>query len=173
MKKSLTERERAAQARQVRAPGAASSRSLTKQGLAKRERAAQAQPERAPGAAGSRSRLNKGLAKRDRVTNPRQVRALYRAPVTRGRRGLRVFFQPNGGGGSRVVVCPGRGFASAPARNRQRRLVREAYRLLKHRVTPGYDLLLQVRPRQPELGFRAAGGVLARLLSDAGLLRSG
>ena len=40
------------------------------------------------------------------------------------------------------------------------------------RVAPGYDLLLQIRPRQHELGFRAAGGVLARLLSDAGLLRS-
>ena len=144
MKKSRTERERATQARQVRAPGAASSR-----------------------------RLNNGLAKRDRVTDPRQVRALYRAPATRRRAGLRVYFQPNGAGASRVVVCPSRGFASAPARNRQRRLVREAYRLLKHRVTPGYDLLLQVRPRQQELGFRAAGGVLAKLLSDAGLLRSG
>lgn len=84
-----------------------------------------------------------------------------------------MYFQPNGAGRSRVVVCPARGFPSAPARNRQRRLVREAYRLLKHRVTPGYDLLLQVRPRRHELGFRAAGGVLARLLSDAGLLRSG
>ena len=117
--------------------------------------------------------MKKSLTKRERVTDPRQVRALYRASATPGRGGLRVYFRPNGGGGSRVVVCPSRGFASAPARNRQRRLVREAYRLLKHRVTPGYDLLLQVRPRRHELGFRAAGGVLARLLSDAGLLRSG
>lgn len=140
--------------------------------LTKRERATQARPERALDAASSRSRLNQGLAKRDRVTDPRQVRALYRAPATPRRSGLRVYFQPNGGG-SRVVVCPSRGFATAPARNRQRRLVREAYRLLKHRVTPGYDLLLQVRPRRHELGFRAAGGVLARLLSDAGLLRGG
>jgi len=101
------------------------------------------------------------------------VRALYRASATRRRAGLQVYFQPNGRDCNRVVVCPSRGFASAPARNRQRRLVREAYRLLKHRVTPGYDLLLQVRPRRRELGFRAAGGVLARLLSDAGLLLSG
>ena len=84
-----------------------------------------------------------------------------------------MYFQPNDVGRPRVVVCPTRGFADAPARNRQRRLVREAYRLLKHRVTPGYDLLLQVRPRRQELGFRAAEGVLARLLSDAGLLHSG
>ena len=150
MRKSLTERERATQARQV-----------------------QARPERALDAASSRSPLNNGLARRDRVTDPRQVRALYRARATPRRGGLRVYFQSNGGGSSRVVVCPSRGFPSAPARNRQRRLVREAYRLLKHRVTPGYDLLLQVRPRRHELGFRAAGGLLSRLLSDAGLLRSG
>ena len=117
--------------------------------------------------------MRKSLTRRHRVTDPRQVRALYRAPATPRRGGLRVYFQPNGGGRSRVVVCPGRGFASAPARNRQRRLVREAYRLLKHRVTPGYDLLLQVLPRRRELGFRAAGEVLVRLLSNAGLLRSG
>lgn len=165
MRKSLTERERATQPREVRAPA--------KKSLAQPARAAQARPERALDAAGSRSRLNNGLAKRDRVTDPRQVRALYRASATPRRGGLRVYFQPNGGGCSRVVVCPSRGFASAPERNRQRRLVREAYRLLKHRVTPGYDLLLQVRPRRQELGFRAAGGVLARLLSNAGLLRSG
>ena len=129
--------------------------------------------ERALDAASSRSRLNKGLAKRDRVTDPRQVRALYRGVATPRRAGVRVYFQPNGAGRSRVVVCPSRGFASAPARNRQRRLVREAYRLLKHRVTPGYDLLLQVRPRRHELGVRAAGGVLAGLLGDAGLLHRG
>ena len=63
-----------------------------------------------------------------------------------------MFYAANEAGRSRVVVCPARGFAHAPARNRQRRLVREAYRLLKHRVTPGYDLLLQIRPRRRELG---------------------
>ena len=117
--------------------------------------------------------MRRSLTRRERVTDPRQVRALYRAPATPRRAGLRVYFQPNDVGRPRVVVCPTRGFADAPTRNRQRRLVREAYRLLKHRVTPGYDLLLQVRPRRQELGFRAAGEVLARLLSDAGLLHSG
>jgi ribonuclease P protein component len=84
-----------------------------------------------------------------------------------------VHYQRNSTGGSRVVVCPGRGFANAPTRNRQRRLIREAYRLLKHRIAPGYDLLLQVRPRPRELGVQAAGGVLAGLLGNAGLLRRG
>lgn len=117
--------------------------------------------------------MRRSLTRRERVTDRRQVRALYRAPATPRRAGLRVYYQSRGAGGSRVVVCTARGFASAPARNRQRRLIREAYRLLKHRVIPGYDLMLHVRPRRRELEFRAAGDVLVKLLGGARLLRRG
>lgn len=115
--------------------------------------------------------MKRSLTKRERVTDRRRVRNLFRARNTPRRGGLRVFYAANDADLSRVVVCPARGFAHAPARNRQRRLVREAYRLLKHRVAPGYDLLLQIRPRHRELGVRAAGEILAGLLGGAGLLR--
>ena len=115
--------------------------------------------------------MKRSLTKRERVTDRRSVRNLFRASSTPRRSGLRVFYAANDAGCSRVVVCPARGFAHAPARNRQRRLLREAYRLLKHRVTPGYDLLLQIRPRRRELGVRAAGEILTALLGEAGLLR--
>ena len=117
--------------------------------------------------------MKRSLTKRERVTDRRSVRNLLRARATARRGGLRVFYAANETRGSRVVVCPARGFRHAPARNRQRRLVREAYRLLKHRVVPGYDLLLQIRPRRRELGVRAAGAILSALLTDAGLLRKG
>ena len=115
--------------------------------------------------------MKRSLTKHERVTDRRRVRKLFRARSTPRRGGLRVYYAANDADLSRVVVCPARGFAHAPARNRQRRLVREAYRLLKHRVAPGYDLLLQIRPRRRELGVRAAGGILAGLLGGAGLLR--
>ena len=115
--------------------------------------------------------MKRSLTKRERVTDRRSVRNLFRASSTPRRSGLQLFYAANDAGCSRVVVCPARGFAHAPARNRQRRLVREAYRLLKHRVTPGYDLLLQIRPRRRELGVRAAGEILIALLGEAGLLR--
>ena len=116
--------------------------------------------------------MKRSLTKHERVTDRRRVRKLFRARCTPRRGGLRVFYAANHADLSRVVVCPARGFAHAPARNRQRRLVREAYRLLKHRVAPGYDLLLQIRPRRRELGVRAAGEILAGLLDNAGLLRA-
>ena len=115
--------------------------------------------------------MKRSLTKHERVTDRRRVRKLFRARSTPRRGGLRVYYAANDADLSRVVVCPARGFAHASARNRQRRLVREAYRLLKHRVAPGYDLLLQIRPRRRELGVRAAGGILAGLLGGAGLLR--
>ena len=114
--------------------------------------------------------MRRSLTKRERVTDRRLVRSLYRAAATPRRSGLRVHYAANAVGCARVVVCPTRGFASAPERNRQRRLVREAYRLIKHRLVPGYDLLLQIRPRREELGVRHATAVLTRLLDDAGLL---
>ena len=115
--------------------------------------------------------MRRSLTKRERVTDRRRVRTLFRAGSTPRRGGLRVFYAANHADLSRVVVCPARGCAHAPARNRQRRRVREAYRLLKYRVAPGYDLLLQIRPRRRELGVRAAGEILAGLLGGAGLLR--
>ena len=115
--------------------------------------------------------MKRSLTKRERVTDTRRVRDLFRSRATPRRGGLRVFYAANDTECSRVVVCPARGFAHAPARNRQRRLVREAYRLLKHRIVPGYDLLLQIRPRRRELGVRSAGEILAGLLDGAGLLR--
>lgn len=86
---------------------------------------------------------------------------------------MRVYFSRNGENYSRVVVCPSRGFPNAPERNRFRRRVREAYRILKHQVLPGYDLLLQVRPTRRELDIMTVRDILARLLGDSGLLNSG
>lgn len=115
--------------------------------------------------------MRRSLTRRERVTDRRQVRELFRAPATPRRSGLRIHYLTNTAGCNRVVVCPARGFANAPTRNRQRRLVREAYRLIKHRLMTEYDLLLQIHPRRKELGVRSTTAVLIRLLDDAGLLR--
>jgi ribonuclease P protein component len=38
---------------------------------------------------------------------------------------------------------------SAPVRNRVKRMLREAFRLMQHDVPAGYDLMVVVRPHEP------------------------
>jgi len=69
-----------------------------------------------------------------------------------------------------------KGFGNAVSRNRARRLGREAFRLIKNRLTGGYDFILLVYPltednlpcREPTLSDRAEQ--LESLFTKAGLL---
>ena len=49
-------------------------------------------------------------------------------------------------GGNRVLVTTRRGFRTAVARNRARRVGREAYRRLGPWLHPGYDIVLAIHP---------------------------
>jgi ribonuclease P protein component len=83
---------------------------------------------------------------------------------------------------NRIGFTLARKFGNAPARNRAKRLGREAYRLLRPRLRPGFDLVLLVYPppRPPKKpGDRGAGGFTARsdqltaLCARAGLIMNG
>jgi ribonuclease P protein component len=82
-------------------------------------------------------------------------------------RGAVLFVLKNGLSHNRICFTLSRGFGNAVARNRARRLSREAYRLMKDRLLTGYDLILQIqsesgtvlsdRERQIESLFSKAG----------------
>ena len=61
--------------------------------------------------------------------------------VTRSRR-LTVFAAPNPGGGLRVGLSVSRKHGNAVLRNRIKRLLREAFRLSRHELPEGLDLVL-------------------------------
>ena len=88
--------------------------------------------------------MRKSLTKGERIRDASTIKQLYRGRATRRRGGLRLFYALNGRAWSRIVVCPTRGFRTAVARNRERRLVREALRIVRPTLAPGYDLLVQV-----------------------------
>jgi ribonuclease P protein component len=69
---------------------------------------------------------------------------------------------------NRIALCPVRGFPSAVERNRQRRLTRESYRLLKSRVRSGYDLAFVLYPGAYGLPERSRQ--IETLLTRAGLI---
>lgn len=86
--------------------------------------------------------------------------------AARTRRHFTLFVRPNGESHARIgIIASKRVAARAVDRNRAKRLVREAFRTLRHRLG-GLDVVVQLR-RCPARGRDAAAGAeIARLLEE-------
>ena len=90
-------------------------------------------------------------AARHRLRHERQFDAVYAAKVRESRGPLTVFAIPNELGHPRLGLSVGRRVGTAPKRNRIKRLLREAFRLMQHDLPCGYDLVINVRPHETAL----------------------
>jgi ribonuclease P protein component len=70
----------------------------------------------------------------------------------------------------RLAVSAGRGFATAVARNRARRILREACRLALRDRGVAWDLILVARPEVLELPYGDRLNMITDLLQQAGVL---
>lgn len=95
-----------------------------------------------------------------------QYEAALASGPTRTRRHFTLFVRPNGGAHARIgIIASKRVAARAVDRNRAKRLVREAFRRLRHRLG-GVDVVVQLK-RCPAPGRAAAvGAEIAKLLED-------
>jgi ribonuclease P protein component len=92
-----------------------------------------------------------------RYTLPRGARlsgdVAIRSLLEQGRRESRgpitLVTKPIGGSLSRLAIRTSRAVGTAPRRNRIRRLLREAFRIVRHDLPRGYDVLILVRPHEP------------------------
>jgi ribonuclease P protein component len=113
--------------------------------------------------------MRKSLTSRERLKARTELKNIFTSATSAETRGIKLFYSANSLPWSRVAVCPVRGFRNAVQRNRHKRLCREAYRTLKERIKPGYDLAFVLYP--------GAYGYLERLdqmevvLDRAGLKR--
>ena len=72
--------------------------------------------------------------------------------------------------GSRIGFTTSRQYRSAVSRNRQKRLLREAYHQYAGQVKPGWDVVLTARHREPWPTFAEIQRDVGRLLMKADLL---
>ena len=110
---------------------------------------------RAPGAT---------LPRSARLVERGQFEAALATGAARNRRHFTLYVRPNGLGEARLgIIASKRAAPRAVDRNRVKRLVREAFRLCRHRLG-GIDLVVQLR-RRPG---RDCGAEIAKLLESLG-----
>ena len=124
-----------------------------------------------PPSQGARTAL--GLS-RPGATLPRSAKLLARGQyeaalasgVARTRRHFNLFVRPNSGADARIgIIASKRVAPRAVDRNRAKRVVREAFRKVRHRLG-GVDVVVQLK-RCPARGRDAAAGAeIARLLEE-------
>ena len=86
-----------------------------------------------------------------RLQHARQFDAVYAAKVRETRGPLTVYAIPNELAYPRLGLSVGRKIGTAPKRNRIKRLIREAFRMMQHDLPRGYDMVVNVRPHEVAL----------------------
>ena len=119
---------------------------------------------------GAIERLNDGIAAGLPRAARLQSRPQFTEALAQGPAGVRrhfmVFTRPNGLSQARIgIIASKRVAARAVDRNRAKRLVREVFRAMRHRLT-GIDVVVQLRRWSPRGSIPAARADLARLLED-------
>ncbi|MFW5681431.1 MAG: ribonuclease P protein component [Phycisphaeraceae bacterium] len=87
--------------------------------------------------------------RRDRLTGSNAFEHVFSAKATKPAGPLLVRACPNGVGRHRLGVVVPRRVGKAHERNRFKRLLREAFRLTRHRWPGSYDVVVNVRPHEP------------------------
>jgi ribonuclease P protein component len=83
-----------------------------------------------------------------RLSGRRAFEAVYQANVRKTSGPLVVLARPNTLGHDRLGLSVSRRVGGAVQRNRIKRLLREAFRLMQHDWRDGYDLVIVVRPHE-------------------------
>ncbi len=83
------------------------------------------------------------------LRSPAEFAAVYDAKARESRGPLLVYAKPNDLGRPRIGLSTSRKVGNAVRRNRIRRLLREAFRLMRHDFPQGYDLVVVVRSHEP------------------------
>lgn len=113
--------------------------------------------------------MRKSLTRQERLRGTSNLEGIFKNSSRVGCSGAKLLFRENGLDYCRVVLSPVRKYGHAVARNRARRLGKEAYRQVKTVLKPGFDLAFILYPGDYSYGERI--NQFSSLLKRAGLLR--
>lgn len=108
-----------------------------------------------------------GFSREERLRKTGDFDRVFRAGRRRRGELLALCYARNGLGHSRLGIALRRGWGTAVARNRAKRLVREAFRTRKGELPKGLDIVVIPHAGRAELGMGAIGDELVRLLGGA------
>ncbi len=110
------------------------------------------------------------MRKEDRLLKPAEFKAVFEAKKSCADRYLVLYTLSRPGSNSRVGISVSKKVAGSVGRNRLKRLVREAVRLNRHRIKPGYNLIIILRVAAKDIDFAQVQRSFLGLLGRAGLL---
>ena len=113
--------------------------------------------------------MRKSLTKTERLRGRSSLRRIFSEAAKSDLRGIRVYYIENNLDWNRIAVSPVRGLKNSVARNREKRVCREAYRQLKHRIKTGYDLAFVLFPDRYSLSERVRQ--LEKIFERIGLIQ--
>lgn len=111
-----------------------------------------------------------GYGKRIRLRQRAEYLNVYRNGRSVHAKGLVLFWLPNETDTTRVGLTASKQIGKANIRNRMKRRLREIFRLNRHLIKPGYDLVVNVRQLMVRLDYRQTENSLITALDKAGLL---
>jgi ribonuclease P protein component len=114
--------------------------------------------------------MRKSLTRQERLRKSRDIKGMFSAARRLESRGLKLLFKDNGGPATRFAIVVARGCGGAVRRNREKRLTREAYRSLKEKLVPGFDIVFLVLRFGAPFAERQAA--MRQLLGRAGLRKA-
>lgn len=107
--------------------------------------------------------------KAEKVRKKAEIDRVFRSGKRFSCRGMGLRVVGNSRGVTRAVFVTVRSFSGAVERNRAKRRAREAWRLVKHLVSPGYDVAVVLYPELSS--FDGISSALLFLLRKAGMLK--
>jgi ribonuclease P protein component len=100
-------------------------------------------------------------------------RRLYRTGSSKVSPYAAVYVKKGRGQRNRLGITTSKKLGCAVRRNRAKRVIKEAYRLLEPRLRGGYDIVVVARTKAVSAKMQEISGSLQRLFSALGLMRDG